>query len=144
MKNTINTARTLRRNQTDAEKLLWSHLRGSRLKNYKFRRQHPIHPYIADFFCEQKNIVVEVDGGQHTPETDAKRSAFIKAQGYKIIRFWNNDVLTNIDGVLTEILIAMDDTEFRKFKTPHPAPLPVGEGIYAAPKNESPIRIVKT
>jgi very-short-patch-repair endonuclease len=117
---TIQIARKLRREQTDAEKLLWSRLRNSQLENFKFRRQHLIAPYIADFFCEQRNLIIELDGGQHTPETDAARTSYLESNGFKILRFWNNDVLTNIQGVLTEILNTL--------KPPHPHPSPGGRG----------------
>jgi very-short-patch-repair endonuclease len=95
-------ARSLRRNQTDAEQLLWYKLRSRQAYNFKFRRQFSLPPYIADFCCEEARLIIELDGGQHaeTAETDAKRTAFFERRGYKVLRFWNNDVLTNIDGVL--------------------------------------------
>jgi 16S rRNA processing protein RimM len=119
-------AREFRRNQTDAEKRLWSRLRNNSLGGFKFRRQHPIPPYIADFFCEQLGVIIELDGGQHTPEVDAKRSVYLESKGYRILRFWNNEVLSNTNGVLETIL--------NELKAPHPPrfagalPLPVGEG----------------
>ena len=121
MNDKVETARTLRKNSTEAEKLLWSRIRNGALENYKFRRQHPIAPYIADFFCVQRKLIVEVDGGQHTPEADKDRSLFLEKAGFKILRFWNNEVLENIDGVLLKILEVL--------KTPHSNPLPEGEGI---------------
>ncbi|MGQ0527708.1 MAG: ribosome maturation factor RimM [Alphaproteobacteria bacterium] len=119
---TTEAARQLRQNQTEAKKLIWKHLRDRQLSGYKFRRQHPLPPYIADFFCEEKNLIIEIDGGQHTSETDKKRSSVLEPQGYQIIRFWNNEVLANIEGVLETILLELK-------KTPHPNPLPKGEGI---------------
>jgi 16S rRNA processing protein RimM len=121
MESKIKAARMLRKNSTEAEKLLWSRLRDSRLENYKFRRQHPIAPYVVDFFCEQRELIIEVDGSQNTPEVDKDRTAFLENEGFKILRFWNNEVLDNIEGVLLKILEIL--------KTPHPSPLPVGEGI---------------
>ncbi len=99
-------ARTLRRNQTDTEKRLWRHLRNRGLAGHKFRRQVPIGPYIADFVCLEKNLVVEADGGQHAERTaeDTRRTEFIEAQGFKVLRFWNNDVLQDIEAVLNVIL----------------------------------------
>jgi very-short-patch-repair endonuclease len=96
--------RSLRRNATDAEALLWSRLRNRRLAGYKFRRQHPVGPYVADFACPESMLIVELDGGQHGPETDAARAAYLEGQGYTVLRFWNNDALGNTDGVLETIL----------------------------------------
>ncbi len=101
--NTLANARNLRTYQTDAEKLLWSHIRNRQFLNLKFRRQHPVPPYIVDFFCEEHGLIIELDGSQHTPEADIKRSNFLTAHGYKILRFWNNDVLENIEGILITI-----------------------------------------
>jgi very-short-patch-repair endonuclease len=94
-------ARALRKNQTDAELVLWQLLRGKRMKDLKFRRQHPIPPYIVDFICTEKKLIIEADGGQHADavEYDKKRTIFLESKGYTVIRFWNNEILTNIDGV---------------------------------------------
>jgi very-short-patch-repair endonuclease len=98
-------ARKLRRNQTDAERLLWSQLRDRRLANAKFRRQTPIAGYVADFVCEDAKLIVEVDGGQHSENArDNERTAVLEAFGYRLLRFWNNDVITNLDGVLQRIV----------------------------------------
>jgi very-short-patch-repair endonuclease len=98
-------ARKLRRNQTDAERLLWSRLRDRRLAKAKFRRQTPIVDYVADFVCEDAKLIVEVDGSQHSENArDAERTAVLEASGYKLLRFWNNDVITNLDGVLQRIV----------------------------------------
>ena len=100
----VNIARVLRKKQTDAEKLLWRHLRAKQLEGRKFRRQHPIGNYVVDFVCLEESLVVEVDGGQHADYTeDAQRDRWLTAQGFKILRFWNNEVLTNIEGVLESI-----------------------------------------
>ena len=106
----IGRARQLRRDTTDAEALLWGHLRSRQLDGAKFVRQHPIDRYIADFCCRGARLVVELDGGQHADNTaDEVRTRVIEANGYTIIRFWNHDVLGNIDGVLTEIQSALRD-----------------------------------
>ena len=99
------TARRLRRHQTNAERLLWSRLRASQLDGAKFRRQFSLPPYVADFCCEAARLIVEIDGGQHVEsgEADQAMTEFFKRRGYGVVRFWNSDVLTNIDGVLEEI-----------------------------------------
>jgi very-short-patch-repair endonuclease len=98
-------AKVLRKNFTDTERLLWRHLRAKQLEGCKFRRQEPIGSYIVDFACHERKIVVEVDGGQHSTERerDNKRDLWLKGQGYKVLRFWNNEVLMNLDGVLEVI-----------------------------------------
>jgi very-short-patch-repair endonuclease len=92
-------ARTLRKRSTEAEKLLWSRLRGRRFEGIKFKRQVPIGSYIVDFVALDLKIVIEVDGGQHD-----MRTRILEQWGYHVVRFWNNDVLSNIDGVLEAIL----------------------------------------
>jgi very-short-patch-repair endonuclease len=98
-------ARTLRKNMTDAERVLWQCLRNRQLAGYKFRRQKPIGSYIVDFVCIEKKIIIEVDGGQHAlqQEYDSERSDYLKRKGYKILRFWNHDVLKEKDAVLDRI-----------------------------------------
>jgi very-short-patch-repair endonuclease len=102
-------ARSLRHELTDAERVLWRHLRDRRLARAKFRRQHPIGPFIADFCCIEARLVIEIDGGQHDERSqeDEQRSACLAAQGYRVIRFWNNDVLHNLDGVLQQIEVEL-------------------------------------
>src|SRR5690606_8502911 len=100
---THSQARALRRNATEAEVALWQHLRGRRLIGLKFRRQAPIERFIVDFYCPEKRLIVEVDGGQHTAESDQARTGRLEALGYKVIRFWNNDVLGNTLAVLETI-----------------------------------------
>jgi very-short-patch-repair endonuclease len=101
----VATARKLRRNQTDAELKLWLQLRNRRLGGLKFRRQVLIAGYIADFLCEEAKLIIEVDGGQHAEsERDPIRTAEINAAGFEVLRFWNNDVFQNIEGVLQRIL----------------------------------------
>jgi adenine-specific DNA-methyltransferase len=96
-------SRALRRDSTEAEKKLWSVLRNRQLNGLKFRKQVEIGSYIVDFLCPEKRLIIEVDGGQHAPERDARRTAYLESQGFRIIRFWNNDVLENLDGVWTTI-----------------------------------------
>jgi very-short-patch-repair endonuclease len=100
-------ARKLRQQATDAEARLWYHLRGRRLQGFRFRRQHPIGPYFADFVCLEVGLIVELDGGQHNTckglDHDAIRSEVLAARGFEILRFWNNDVLQNTPGVLEAI-----------------------------------------
>nr|NUR36662.1 endonuclease domain-containing protein [Sphingomonas sp.] len=107
-------SRALRRNATDAERKLWSVLRGRQLNGLKFRKQVEIDGYIVDFLCAERRLIIEVDGGQHTPERDARRTAYLEGQGFQLIRFWNNDVLQNLDGVWSEIEKALETTP------PHP------------------------
>jgi len=98
-----NMARNLRKRSTEAENLLWRHLRAKRLEGLKFRRQQPIGNYIVDFVCFEKRIIIEVDGGQHTEEKDSKRDKWFNEQGFKVLRFWNNEVFGNTSGVLEVI-----------------------------------------
>jgi very-short-patch-repair endonuclease len=99
-------ARTLRKRSTEAEKLLWSRLRGRRFEGIKFKRQAPIANYVVDFVALDLKLIIEVDGGQHDMRAtqDAERTRILKEWGYHVVRFWNNDVLGNIDGVLEAIL----------------------------------------
>jgi very-short-patch-repair endonuclease len=99
------TAKALRKNFTDTERLLWKHLRAKQMEGCKFRRQEPIGSYIVDFVCQEKQIVIEVDGWQHSTEQekDKERDKWLKGQGYKVLRFWNNEVLSNTKGVLEAI-----------------------------------------
>ena len=115
----LQNARALRKNMTDCERLLWNHLRGHRLVGYKFKRQQPIGSYIVDFVCFASSIIVEADGGQHAEqgEYDDRRDAWLNSQGFTVLRFWNNDILTNNEGVLATIAAACRDN------TPSPQPL---------------------
>jgi very-short-patch-repair endonuclease len=100
-------AREMRATATEAERKLWSILRGSQINGFKFRRQVPVGRYIADFACPARKLIIEVDGGQHTVEADADRTAFLEAEGYRVLRFWNNEVLRNIDGTWRVIADAL-------------------------------------
>jgi very-short-patch-repair endonuclease len=107
-------ARSLRSNPTEVERLLWRHLRFWQLDGYKFRRQQPIGSYIVDFVCLERRLVIELDGGQHAEETDydSARDAWLRAEGFRVLRFWNNDVTQNIDGVKEQILNALGITPY--------------------------------
>jgi very-short-patch-repair endonuclease len=105
---TVRVERRLRGQQTDAERKLWFALRDRRLGGFKFVRQEAIGPFIVDFVCRDKNLVIEVDGGQHAESAaDARRDAYLAREGYRVMRFWNNDVLSNREGVLLTILEAL-------------------------------------
>ena len=106
-KRLTNRARKMRREPTEAEARLWYYLRNRQLLGFKFRQQEEMFGFIVDFLCEQAKLVIEVDGGQHTPEADVARTAALEAAGYTVLRFWDNDVLSNTDGVLTEIASAL-------------------------------------
>ncbi len=124
---TVDRARQLRRNRTEAEDKLLKALR-ARLPQYKWRFQVPFHPYYADVACVAARLIIEVDGGQHDRERgrDERRTCFLEAQGYRVLRFWNNDVLDNIDGVLG--LIAERLSSSPSQPAAGPLPLPSGEG----------------
>jgi very-short-patch-repair endonuclease len=99
------TAQNLRRKTTEAEKILWKYLRDRQLCSEKVRRQHPIGPYIVDFVFLEKKLIVELDGGQHQMRqaADKKRETWLNCEGYKVLRFWNNDVMNNVEGILETI-----------------------------------------
>jgi very-short-patch-repair endonuclease len=107
----LRAARELRRKATDAEKYLWSLLRNRQLAGYKFRRQHPLGRFVLDFYCHEAKLCVELDGGQHAEpaqaDYDRERTVWLNREGIRVIRFWNTDVLNNIEGVLQSILIAL-------------------------------------
>ncbi len=114
-------ARKLRRNQTDTEKKLWLHLRNRQLSGFKFRRQHPIGKYIADFCCFERRLIIEVDGGQHSGDSvnDFLRADYLTKKGYQIVRFWNHEILQNMESVLAVIV--------RALKSPSPQSSPSRE-----------------
>ncbi len=116
-------AKKLRRNLTDAEKKMWFLLRDRRLSGLKFRRQVPLGNYIVDFCCLQERLIVELDGGQHIEQQqdDGVRDKFFTDQGFVVLRFWNNEVFENAEGVLQKII--------SHGITPHPGPLPQGERV---------------
>ena len=105
---------------TDAERVIWQRLRAGQLNGHKFRRQHPIAGYVVDFVCLEARLIVELDGGQHAEKVDAdrRRTDVLGSEGFSVVRFWNNDVLTQTDAVLTAVLQALDAA-----RPPSPQPL---------------------
>ncbi|HUU63719.1 MAG TPA: endonuclease domain-containing protein [Dehalococcoidia bacterium] len=106
-----NLARELRHKQTDAERALWARVRNRQLEGVKFRRQQPIGPYIVDFVSLDRKLVIEIDGGHHSEEelreSDQKKSAWLEERGYEVLRFWNNEVMRNMEGVLEKMREAL-------------------------------------
>ena len=102
-------ARRLRGLQTDAERKLWSKLRDRQICRAKFRRQHPIGPFVTDFCCVEIGLIIELDGSQHMQQvqSDQLRSRYLEQRGYRVLRFWDNEVLANIDGVMEQIARVM-------------------------------------
>src|SRR4051812_4883829 len=135
MKGNVHAAKRLRRDQTDAERILWFQLRDRRLRGFKFRRQAPIDRYVVDFCCVDERLIIELDGSQHAArsEEDRSRTHVLESLGYHVLRFWNNDVMQNISGVLEEISGALQGAP----SPPHPNPLPSGERERACANGES-------
>lgn len=117
----LEAARSLRKNMTDAEQLIWHCLRQKQLGGFRFRRQHPFERFVLDFYCCEAKLAVELDGGQHNqPDAivfDAERTAFLEQHGIRVIRFWNNEVFQNLDGVLQTVYDAALQCSKRE-KTP--------------------------
>jgi very-short-patch-repair endonuclease len=115
-------ARRLRWSQTDAERKLWSKLRDRQICRAKFRRQHPIGPFVTDFCCMEIGLIIELDGSQHMQQAqaDQRRSRYLEQRGYRVLRFWDNEVLANTDGVMEQIVRVLNSRD--------PHPLPAGEG----------------
>lgn len=111
--NNTEKARILRKNMTKQERILWTFLRKKNINNLKFRRQYPIGNYIVDFICNEKKLIIEIDGGQHNENKnityDQERTKYLESKGYKVIRFWNNDIDNNIEEVYLDILKHMDE-----------------------------------
>ena len=105
----LNNAKTLRSNQTEAEQQLWYRLRAHRFFDLKFKRQKPMGCYIVDFVCVERLLIIEIDGGQHAEqvEYDQRRDAWLRSQGYTVLRFWNNEVMQQLEGVLEQILVTL-------------------------------------
>ena len=103
---TLARAKRLRRDMTEAEKKLWYRIRADQLDGYQFRKQVPLDPYILDFACLRKKLALEVDGSQHAEisRAEEKRNRFLRREGYTVVRYWNTEVLQNIDGVLLDLL----------------------------------------
>ena len=135
-------ARELRKNATDCERHLWLHLRGHRLADFKFRRQQPLGPYIVDFVCFETRCIVEADGGQHSEqaEYDNRRDDWLRSQGFTVLRFWNNDILNNIEGILEVIWKACQSGRASSTPPPHTNPSPArGEGLKSGQSPTPPI-----
>jgi adenine-specific DNA-methyltransferase len=133
MHSLLGNARALRENSTDAERRLWYYLRHRRLSGYRFRRQMPIGRYIADFVCIRARLIVELDGGQHVESVidDLERTLHLARSGFRVIRFWNDEVLRRTEAVLESILEALIQA------CPHPDPLPqAGEGEHHAERGD--------
>ncbi|PIV76219.1 MAG: hypothetical protein COW56_01950 [Rhodocyclales bacterium CG17_big_fil_post_rev_8_21_14_2_50_68_7] len=123
------TARMLRHDMTDAERRLWSRIRGRQLGAY-FRRQAPLERYVLDFVCFPARLVIEVDGGQHAESAaDRVRDAWLKERGFRVLRFWNNEVLGDIEGVLEATMSALEDARSRSCLPPPPPSPMKGEGV---------------
>ena len=124
-------ARAMRHELTWAEKSLWCQLRNRKLAGLKFRRQQPFGNYILDFFCSEKNLVVELDGGQHDipeeREYDLSRTEFLKSEGVEVLRFWNSQIRENLPWVKEVIRRKAGVAAIHEPETPHPGPLPQGE-----------------
>jgi len=120
---TRSAARRLRDEMTDSERVLWQRLRNGQLDGYKFRRQHPVPPYVVDFLGDRAALVVEVDGSQHSNSADAARTAFLRSRGWAIVRFHSNEVLQYTDAVIEAIWNHLHAP------TLTPTPLPEGEGL---------------
>ena len=119
----LSRARLMRRAPTEAERVLWRLLRNKRLVGWKFKRQQPIGRYIADFVCFEARLIVEADGSQHLDNAhDARRDAWLRAQPFDILRFWNNDILARPESVLSAIVAALDGTDGRAGYPPQPHP----------------------
>jgi gamma-glutamyl-gamma-aminobutyrate hydrolase PuuD/very-short-patch-repair endonuclease len=135
LKNTLDNAKNLRKTLTEPEKLLWQLLRGEQL-GVKFRKQHPIGPYIADFACLNPKLIIELDGGQHNEdaaiEKDTERSHFLEQQGFTVLRFWNNEVFKQTEAVMERIY-----DQLHGKNSPHPNPPPAGEGIITIAVNSA-------
>jgi very-short-patch-repair endonuclease len=119
-------AKTMRSTQTPAEQHLWYHLRANRFMGLKFKRQKPFGPYIVDFICLERGVIVEVDGGQHGDDVayDRRRDQWLASQGFIVLRFWNHDVLNQTEGVLERIRQIVEERAFPALVPSPPAPLP--------------------
>ena len=145
----LHFARRLRRDATEAERHLWKHLRRRSLNGHRFRQQHPIGPYVADFACLQARLIVELDGGQHVDEQsyDAQRDAFLKERGFRVLRFWDHEVMRGVESVLDAIAEALSEGPPQPSAAPpargsgKPAAAPPARGsgkrVAALPKGES-------
>lgn len=122
-KDLTRVAKKLRKDSTEAEKRLWSKLRAKQLAGFKFRRQQPLGPYVVDFINFEKRLIIEVDGGQHAlqKERDNERDCWLNERGFEVLRYWNNEIIDNLDGVLEAIL--------KVLTSPSPNPSRKGRGF---------------
>lgn len=123
MPHLLDFAKHLRTNQTEAEKIFWSIVRAKRFHDLKFKRQIQMNGFIVDFVCFQLNLVVEIDGGQHTAEADLKKTTSLESAGFLVKRYWNEEILNNPEGVYSDL-----ENLIFSIHTPLPNPLPRGEG----------------
>ncbi len=123
-------AARLRRDRTEAEDRIWQSILDRQLGGFKFRFQHSLFPYVVDFACLEAMLIVELDGGQHSQAKDARRTAFLEAKSFEVLRFWNNNVMENLEGVLEAILTALGTAHVgEEVGRPSLNPLPqAGEG----------------
>lgn len=124
----LDNAKTLRRTMTEAEQKLWYHLRAHRFMGRKFKRQKPIGRYVVDFICLEEKLVIELDGGQHAENTeyDQERDLWLRSQGYTVLRFWNNELMNETEGVLERIRLALsNDADSSEDLSPGPSPTSV-------------------
>ena len=144
---TTQIAKTLRHRMTDTERLLWTQLRAHRMTPWKFKRQQPLGPYIVDFVCFQAHLVIEVDGGQHQDSAaDLARDAWLEGQGFRVLRFWNNEVLKEMPAVLEKIIEVLSPSATApgvalppaSMRSSPPAPLPQAERGAIEPRSIEP------
>jgi very-short-patch-repair endonuclease len=134
-------AKKLRSNMTDAERRLWYRLRAHRFDGHKFKRQVPIGPYVVDFACLGRKLVIEVDGGQHADNlNDEVRDRYLRAEGFRVLRFWNNDVLRNTDGVLEAIVSVLGIPSPGALRAPPSPASGRGEAEQASSSVRDPLR----
>ena len=122
----LDNAKTLRRNLTDAEQKLWYYLRAHRFMGRKFKRQKPLSRYVVDFICLEEKLIIELDGGQHAEnlEYDHERDSWLRRQGYTVLRFWNNELMNETEGVLERIRLALsNDVTSSGTLSPDPSPV---------------------
>jgi very-short-patch-repair endonuclease len=122
----LDNAKALRRNLTDAEQKLWYHLRAHRFVGRKFKRQKPLGCYVVDFVCLEEKLIIELDGGQHAESVayDQERDSWLRSQGYTVLRFWNNELLNEMESVLEKIRLALEHKALTS-ETLSPGPSPV-------------------
>lgn len=119
-------ARQLRKTMTDAEQCVWRYLRGRQIEGFRFRRQVPICGYVVDFLCPQARLIVEIDGGQHALQSgyDARRTAALERHGYRVLRYWNHEVLQHVEAVVADVHLHLT----RAFAPPQSFPSPAATG----------------